>query len=222
MNATMLKVLAITFMLIDHIGAFLFPNILIFRLIGRLAFPIFAYFIAEGYRKTGDLTSYFGRLFAFALISQLPFSMATGSKTYLNIFFTLALGLYAIYVYDKRNDLRFVYLIAILAQYANTDYGFFGVMLIFIFYKYRDNFKEIVKWFFILTIVFQGMIDLNLASLGFKEMITHAGFYQFLWMGSLLFLKRYNGEKGRGLKYLFYIFYPLHLGIIAIIKNYLR
>lgn len=222
MNATFLKILAIIFMLIDHIGAFLFPKILVFRLIGRLAFPIFAYFIAEGYRKTSDLTSYFGRLFAFALISQLPFSMATGSKTYLNIFFTLALGLYAIYIYDKRNDLRLVYLIAVLAQYANTDYGFFGVMLIFIFHKYRDNFKEIVKWFFILTIAFQVMIDVNLASLGFKEMIAHAGFYQFLWMGSLVFLKQYNGEKGRGLKYLFYLFYPIHLAIIAIIRNYLR
>jgi hypothetical protein len=98
MNSAQLKILACLCMLIDHIGAVLYPDMRILRIIGRLAFPIFVFLIAEGYRRTKDLSDYMGRLMVFALISQLAFNAAfLGSATKpdslnLNVLFTLIMG----------------------------------------------------------------------------------------------------------------------------------
>ena len=93
MSSFKLKLVAITTMLIDHIGVIIFPNILWLRLLGRLAFPLFAFFITEGFRKTSDVKKYLQRLFILALVSQLPYWTAFGIDAGLNIFFTLTLGL---------------------------------------------------------------------------------------------------------------------------------
>lgn len=92
-------------MCFDHFG-YLFSagNFSFCNLIGRLAFPIFAFQISEGYTHTRDLKKYFWRLFLFAVISQIPFNLfeyAFGFDLTLNIFFTLLLGLTAICAYDK-------------------------------------------------------------------------------------------------------------------------
>ena len=115
MSSFKLKMIAITTMLIDHIGVILFPNILWLRLIGRLAFPLFAFFITEGFRKTSNLKKYLQRLFILALISQLPYWTALGMDAGLNIFFTLTLGLLALYLRDKYSTDFPVFLLAILA-----------------------------------------------------------------------------------------------------------
>ncbi|WP_291632823.1 TraX family protein [Clostridium sp.] len=118
MTTSMLKIIAILLMLIDHIGAALFPKVIVLRMIGRLSFPIFAYLIAIGYSKTNSFSKYLYRLMIFAVISQIPFSLAfsenisirnfsdfiiffVGSPyAHLNIFFTLAIGLIAIHIWD--------------------------------------------------------------------------------------------------------------------------
>lgn len=105
MSSFVLKMIAVISMCFDHFG-YLFSagNFSFCNLIGRLAFPIFAFQISEGYTHTRDLKKYFWRLFLFAVISQIPFNLfeyAFGFDLTLNIFFTLLLGLTAICAYDK-------------------------------------------------------------------------------------------------------------------------
>jgi len=106
MTNTNLKIIAIISMLIDHVGAVLFPEVLALRIIGRLAFPIFCFLIVEGYFHTKDLKKYITRLGIFAIIAEVPFDLAFHDTilefTYQNVFFTLAIGLVAVYLYDKR------------------------------------------------------------------------------------------------------------------------
>lgn len=105
MSSFVLKIIAVFSMCFDHFG-YLFSagNFSFCNLIGRFAFPIFAFQISEGYTHTRDLKKYFWRLFLFAIISQIPFNLfdyAFGFDLSLNIFFTLLLGLTAICAYDK-------------------------------------------------------------------------------------------------------------------------
>lgn len=227
MSGAQLKLIAIITMLIDHMGAILFPEAQVMRIIGRLAFPIFAYFIGEGFFKTKDVKKYQWRLLIFAIISQLPFYLAFNHKFYLNIFFTLFLGLYAIKSYDKSGDIGVIWGIGILAQVLNTDYGIYGVFTIYFFYKYREDFKTLVKKQVFLNVIFVAVMF----SIGALSALSRGGNISWVLMNSLgllmqsisllsLFLiKRYNGERGRSMKYLFYTFYPAHLIILWIIKN---
>jgi len=106
MSSFVLKIFAIISMLIDHASFAFYGKFSPWNYLGRLAFPIFAYQISEGYIHTSNLRKYFLRLLVFALISQIPFSLFLSMYSdnfYLNIFFTLLLGLLAITVYDKLN-----------------------------------------------------------------------------------------------------------------------
>lgn len=99
-----LKILAMVTMFIDHIGYMLFPNQLIYRTIGRLAFPIFAYQIAIGYSKTSSLKNYIKRLLIFALISQLPYSFFNPelkfNPLHFNVLFMFIAAIGVVYIYD--------------------------------------------------------------------------------------------------------------------------
>ncbi len=104
-----LKLIAIVTMLIDHIGFFFYPKTMLFRAIGRIAFPIFAYHLAMGYRWTSNKTKYAGRLLLFALITQTPYlvfsSITSGEAGYnplrLNILFLLFIGIILLFLYER-------------------------------------------------------------------------------------------------------------------------
>jgi len=111
MDAFVLKITAIISMVFDHSGYLIFNGELsYFNYIGRLAFPIFAFQIAEGYIHTRNFKKYAMRLGIFALISQIPFFLfahyVVGEGFVLNVLFTLFLGLAAIYAYDKCMKMR--------------------------------------------------------------------------------------------------------------------
>jgi hypothetical protein len=224
MNSAQLKVFACLIMLIDHMGYVFFPNALWLRVIGRLAFPLFAYFIAEGYRRTRDVADYLGRLTLFALISQLPFMYAFNTKSlYLNVFFTLAMGLYAAYNYDKSKKVSMVIIIAAACQIINTDYGAYGVLLVFLFNKYHDDFKAMVKSVILLTVIAQltrvGVTYINTPTAYLSRSLLFTLGIQPLCLLSLFLIKVYNGERGAKLKYLFYAFYPVHLIVLGLIRD---
>lgn len=220
MNSFTLKLIAIITMTIDHVGAVLFPQYYILRVIGRVSFPIFAFLIANGYHYTKDVKKYSLRLLAFGFIAQYPFAKAF-STTGLNIFFTLFLGLLAMIVFDRIQNKPSKYLIivalAYLATYLDTDYGWFGVILILLFHVFRDNFKK-------LSI---SIIALNLVSSSVIAYVVFQRYNQFnirtfvecVSILSLVFIVKYNNEKGRSMKYLFYIYYPLHLLILYFINT---
>jgi uncharacterized membrane protein len=229
MNSAQLKILACVFMLIDHIGAVLYPDMRILRIIGRLAFPIFVFLIAEGYRRTKDITDYMGRLLVFALISQLAFNAAfLGSATkpdslYLNVLFTLVMGLYGIYIYDKHKNLFHVILIAVICELLHTDYGAFGVILVFVSHKYHDNFSKLTKSYVFLMMLYvvDWIVSVKVSnpSLSFRDIIFSYFTIEPIALLSLIFIKFYNGQRGFKLRYLFYSFYPAHLFILSLIDK---
>ncbi len=214
-----LKVLACITMLIDHIGAILFPNVIIFRVIGRIAFPIYAFLIAEGYRRTRNIKKYMIRLGVLALLSQVPFMIAFNSRG-LNVFFTLLGGLLAIWVWDKEWDFNkrvwLIILIVVLVSIFDTDYSVYGIATIFIFNKYSKKSK--VLWRAII-----GLNSIYTLSLWEYLILPSGGvnfrvFLQALSLSSLIFISRYNGEEGRKMKGIFYVFYPVHLCILILIR----
>lgn len=226
MDTFKLKIIACLFMLIDHVGAVLYPQYFYLRLIGRLAFPIFAFLIARGYTYTHNLKKYMLRLILFAFISQAPFYYAFKdvSNIGLNIFFTLFLGLCAIYVYDKYKSfwsVLLVLLISVFASLLNTDYGFYGVLLIFLFYVFRDNIPGTVISNISLNAVYMIYIYIYIYNKYSYIPAPSVGiFNECFSMLALPLLLIYNGKKGRSLKWAFYIFYPLHLTLIYLISRY--
>ena len=213
MTSFKLKMIAITTMLIDHIGAVLFPDIIYFRIIGRLAFPLFAFLITEGFRKTNKEKKYMGRLFIFSLISQIPFWMAFGNDSGLNIFFTLTLALMALYFYEKYDNVLAVILIGLLAELMHTDYGIFGVILIFFIHIYRDDFLKMIKYITAMYLVF-----FILPGFFSEEQFIYF-LMQLFALFSFIFIKNYNGKQGYKIKYFFYFFYPVHLILLSLIAD---
>lgn len=148
MSSFVIKLIAIITMLCDHSGDAILGRFSFLNVIGRIAFPLFCFQIVIGYKHTKNVNKYFLRLFLFGIISQIPFSLFTylylGRFDMLNVFFTLAIGLLAIYVLDvfpikyKAFALIIDIVLMILAEFAQTDYGWFGVCLIiciYLFYK---------------------------------------------------------------------------------------
>lgn len=227
MTSTQLKILAITSMLIDHAGAILFPQFFALRVIGRLAFPIFAFAIVQGYIHTRDLKKYIIRLFVFGVISEVPFDLAFQDSFifigYQNVFFNLALGLITLALFDKYKDVSFtkakvcVLLMALLATLLVTDYFFIGILTMFYMYYYKDDFKKqvisvgLVMLFFCLPgAVFEIMAG------RIPSFDTFLQFYSILAFVPIYF---YNNKKGANIKYLFYAFYPGHLLVLYIIDK---
>lgn len=194
-----LKIIAIVTMFLDHyyriIGG---PEWL--SILGRLAFPIFAFSISEGYSHTKNVNKYLMRLLNFAIIIQLPNFL--GLQEYpLNIFFTLALGLFCLEILDN-NKINIVvrYIVVLylcfLAEKTGLDYGAYGVILIILFNKLKNN-----KLYIFIAFLALNLVILKIGNL--SEMQMYSVF-------SLVPIFLYNGKKGYGMKYFFYLFYPLH------------
>lgn len=241
-SSAILKNIAVVTMLIDHIGAVIVIRLLIqnglyesmvnqeaylawkeqhfglygmymaMRIIGRLAFPIYCFLLVEGFRWTHDVKKYLGRMFLFALLSELPFDLAFSGKVwnpaYQNVFFTLFLGLLTITgmrlveqhfagTEIRKRFLRVgldaVIVIAgcVLALVLKTDYNFRGVMAIVILYLFRNRKKAQICAGVVVFLLMDGL-----------EMFAAISFI-LIWF--------YNGTRGRQNKYFFYFFYPVHL-----------
>lgn len=142
-----LKMIAMLSMLADHIGAVLFPEQILFRVIGRLAFPIFAYTLVEGFFYTHDIKKYMCRIGILALVSEIPFDLTASGKIlefrHQNIFFTLFIGLVMMYFLMKSSgkfEMVTVSLVSFLiADLLRTDYGGVGVLMILCFYLFWDD-----------------------------------------------------------------------------------
>ncbi len=235
LSGSTLKLLALVTMLIDHIGAALIARVIIsdyqgqgaqfyemyllMRSIGRIAFPIYCFLLVEGFLRTRSRMKYALRLLLFAFISEIPFDLAFSAKVfapgYQNIFFTLLIGLLAMMVasaicdklahtdngYTSMINTVVLVLCSIVAigaaELLKTDYSGKGVACIMVLYLFRGT--------------------------GVLQKI--AGAVAFCWElpAPLAFLPIafYNGRRGMPMKYIFYVFYPLHLLVIYFICMYL-
>ncbi len=249
-NGAQLKVFAMLCMLLDHIGVVLVTPLTVIsrisptgvvltasqweivyyvlRCIGRIAFPIFAFLVVEGFTHTRNRLKYLCNLIVFALISEVPFDLALIGDTITfyaqNVFFTLAFGLIALIVmeciskwmhreiYPQKTEPIFrlaemiltviaVMLIAWIAELLRTDYGAIGVITICVLYRWRQRRVESAFLSWVLLSLYNA---LEICALPF-----------------VLAVKCYNGQRGKQHKMLFYAFYPLHLLILYGISKWI-
>ncbi len=246
-----LKIIAVVSMLIDHVAAVLLNGMLayqpswgfvnagnreiwstvylVMRGVGRLAFPIYCFLLVEGFVHTRSRIKYGARLLAFAFISEIPFDLAFRGalfdSSYNNVFFTLFGGLIVMELteiilshMDQVSD-SVIFTIAwfllkvlivsavtgavgyIAENILNTDYGFAGIAAITIMYVLRRE-KEIE--------MLAGVL-----------MLTTASFLEAFAVADVLLVRFYNGERGKQMKYFFYLFYPIHLLILGLLGYFL-
>lgn len=206
-----IKLIALVTMLIDHAGAILFPQYFVLRLIGRLSFPLFCFLLIEGYTHTRDVRKYLLRLGIFAWISEAPFDIAFYGGWFVpvhqNIFFTLFLGILAIFCMDRIRTVSgwggniasygIAVIFGIAAEFLHTDYGLEGVLAIAVMHELRYS--------------------RLLQSLAFTLITSFGNSLQVFSVFSAVPMCLYNGEKGyrsKAMQYIFYVFYPVHLLIL--------
>lgn len=250
MSSFVIKLLALLTMLIDHVGATLVPYGTTmwwtFRIIGRLAFPIFCFCVAEGMRHTRSRGKYLLRLLIFALISEIPFDLAFHGALWSfegqNVMFTFLFAVAGITVFEQpkllakfersteKSSDTYAYAgaeeviktfalaaCAGLAYVLDTDYGLFGVLLVYAFYfgaKVSKLFSYICA-----AVTIAAMSAFYYYTPGFGINWQFFGL-QCCAAAALLPIALYNGKRGPKMKWLFYVFYPAHLTVLYFVMRF--
>jgi len=236
LSGNMLKYIAALSMLIDHVGVILFPWVWVLRVIGRLAFPIFAFMIAEGCRYTRDKRRYFASVFLLALICQGARFFYDRSLE-MNVLVTFSLSILLIYgmQYFKETAMRAqgsflelslallpflaaALLTAVVNYFFDVDYGVWGCTLpLFaaIFHAPRGAgaaMRALDKRPVHVLTMAVGLVPMCISSLRY-------GGVQIFSLFAIPLLLLYSGKRGRwGSKYFFYVFYPTHILVLEGIK----
>ena len=224
LDTNFLKIIAVFAMIIDHMGIAFFPDNLWFRLVGRIVFPIFCYCMTVGLLYTHNIKKYLLRIGIFAVISQpfwiLAFNQDNfmGNLTNWNIFFTLFVSLVG--AWGLKVKKWWVLAVSVLLLlFVNFDYGTTGLFYIIIFYLCRRREKlgaALSLIIMILPSVFTaifGNADFFIGSIGLHMSITSIFAVPLIYLHTNIYPK-IN-------KYFFYIAYPLHLGVIGLIKFFM-
>lgn len=227
-TARTLKWIAILSMMTDHFACiFLQEETRLYeflRLLGRIAFPIYAFLLTEGFLHTTNVKKYLKRLFLFALLSEIPFDLAFYGIPFYperqNVFFTLGIGLLGMFLLKKTHKpqekedfmntfLKF-FLISgsccIAAYFLHSDYGAIGVLSILTLYLFRTRLQLKNKPAYLMECGILCMISLSEA---FAMIMTPI-------------LETYDGSQGRkGNRWFFYVFYPAHLFLFWMISFFI-
>ena len=235
-----LRIMAMLFMLCDHLWATLIEGNEWLTCIGRLAFPIFAFMIVEGYFHTKNLKKYVLRLLIFALISEIPFNLMTGNSLiypfHQNVLWSFLIGIFLIFLNEKAKQKGKLWL-RILTAAATLIFGFFlglltmvdyyhaGIFMLLTFYFFRGR-----KWWCLLGQALC-MWYINFEILGGYEYILplFGKEFHFPQQGfallALIPIWLYKGKHGyhsKPLQYAFYAFYPAHLLILWMIGTWIK
>lgn len=232
-NAEQLRVIALVAMLLDHLWATIIPDNLWMNCVGRIAFPIFAFQLAEGALRTSDMQGYAKRLLKYALISEIPFNLMMGGSPiyplHQNVIFTLLLGLMGIRSIEEmksaptkkaavKGGLKVV-LFGLVNVVGFVDYSIMGYVTILGFYLLR-GFKlaklcQFIMLLLLNQILFSGLC-VPISILG-VEILFH---YQCFAVLALIPIWLYNGQQGAHssiIRKASYIFYPAHMLIIYLV-----
>lgn len=215
-----LHLIAMTCMLLDHMWATIIPGNMWMYYIGRLAFPIFAFLLVEGYFHTKDLKKYMQRLFIVALLSEIPFNLMNSGSIiapfHQNVLWTFLIGLVCLKKIDNKKfspSTLFTCIISILiATICMCDYGGFGIMTILVFYFFRKKKLLQLVGLYLINFVFIQNMDIPILNFFFPVQ----GFALF----SLLFIWLYKGKQGvhsPWIQWMNYLFYPIHILILSLI-----
>lgn len=221
-NGAQLKYIAMFSMLLDHVNkAILYPYINsnallllsdVFEILGRIAYPLFLFFLVEGFFKTGSRAKYLLHLLIFAVISEVPFDLFT-TRTFFepngnNILFTFAMVLLTLWSIDVLRSklpkaawypVSFV-MVAVMcfaAMLAGVDYEYHAILGGYFFYLFHETPPVSIPF------AFASMYKEPWALLGFGLTLT------------------YNGERGRQHRWLNYAFYPAHLLVLGLLRLWL-
>ena len=232
LNSNHLKLLAIIAMTIDHIADLLYPGMpnnvvsTILHIIGRITAPIMFFFICEGFYHTKDLKKYITRLFIFSFISHFAYCFAFGINyipfkngnifNQTSIMWSLAWAATSLYIVYGQNKIKewqkWILVILINLITFPSDWSSIGVMIILTMYKHRGNLnKQMINMIF-WTLIY--------ALVSFLFVSKIYGIIQLCVILVYPLLKMYNDEVGKikWMKWFFYIYYPLHLVIIGILR----
>ena len=215
LSGNQLKLIALVTMTIDHIGLTLFPQVLWWRLVGRLAFPIYAFLVAEGCLHTRSMPKYLRSMGLMALLCQVVYFVAMGSLYQcILVTFSLSIALCMVVKKTKKEKSFLWYSLTVLAVVAvwilteelplllsytdyGIDYGFLGVMLPVVLYLTPSKVWKL------------------LATTGILLLMSATNWVQLPSVLAVLFLALYNGTRGKWkLKHAFYWYYPIHLVVI--------
>lgn len=233
-----LHLLAMAFMLCDHLWGTVVPGNDWLTCVGRITFPIFAFLIVEGYFHTKDLKAYVKRLLIFALISEVPFNLMMGgifNPAHQNVLWTFLIGIGLIRLIEKGKEKRTVrmwllvgagiLLGCVVALLGMVDYMHFGVLMVLVFYLFRPR-----RWWCylgqliclaVINLEWMGGLVYPFELFGREWLFPRQGFALL----ALIPIWLYRGKQGpynQTLKYIYYGFYPVHiliLGLLGIILH---
>lgn len=241
LSSEALKIIAIVAMFIDH-AAFLIssdyysPLAACMHFIGRITGPLMFFFIAEGYRYTRNVGRYVRRLAVFALISYFPYVLFVNNGLptslngwlKLNVIYTLLLGLLALRARHEIKNPVISFCLVGLCLLASVfgDWSYIGVIAILLFDLLQGSLKNQRIGFCLIVLLCCVMPQIGDVLTGYvqEDQIMTSLIFVGISLGMLLpmlLLGRYNGKRGRGGKWLFYIFYPAHLVLLFFIAKWL-
>ena len=232
LNRTQIKHIAIAAMILDHVAAFLLPPdkqpewivlYIIMRTIGRIAAPVMFYFLVEGFVHTSSKRNYCLRLMSFAILSQIPYSLvrygsvASGD---LNVMFTLLFSFFMLMVVEKTSNQVVKGMAVAVFMFISvfSDWGLIGPLMTWLFYVNRSDRKKQIRNYLLIV-----GIQL-LSAVLFIICNTQSWYEGICQLGAFLLIPMfvaYNGEAGKKNwinKWVFYLFYPLHLLLILFVK----
>ena len=214
----MIELVAVVSMIIDHVGFVFFPEMIIFQIIGRLSFPLYAYLIALGYSRTKNSIIYFFRVLVLAIVSQWFFNYLI-SPIKLNVCFTLSFSIISLIVFESNRINKvlklFLYiLILFLALLLGCEYGSYGILLVLLFHLYiRNQHDKTYKIYAITSIILLIIVSMFV----FSFSIIHL--YSILSLPIILLTpKNIQKIKVNSIKHINYLVYPLHLLIMFLIR----
>lgn len=232
-----LHIMAMAFMLCDHLWGTILSGNDWLTCIGRLTFPIYAFLLVEGYFHTKNLKRYVGRLTLFAVLSEIPFNLAMGSTVFYplhqNVLWSFLISIWLIHLNEKAKGklwrqilvgIGTVLLGYILGIVTFVDYYGSGILMVMVFYFFRQR-----KWWcFLGQFICLAYINFELLD-GFAYELRLFGetFYfarQGFAMLALIPIWLYRGKQGlhnKPLQYSYYAFYPVHLLILGLIQMYM-
>lgn len=240
LSAAALHILAMAFMLMDHLWATLLPAQEWLTCVGRIAFPIFAFMAVEGYFHTHNLKKYLLRMLIFAVISEVPFDLMYGGTWFYlvhqNVIWTLMMGLVGIHLMEtvRKKKSIFVYILVsaivvilggLLGTLSMVDYYGIGVLTVFIFYFFRGR-----KWWCLLgqmlalywvNVELLGGLMYPIRLFGMEFELCQQG----LALLALLPIWLYRGRQGyhsKPFQYFCYAFYPIHMLVIVLVLNFIN
>lgn len=233
LSGNALKIIAATSMLIDHIGVIIFPEVIFLRILGRLAFPIYAYMISEGCVYTKNKLRYFLSLFVLGFICQATYFIYGGGIN-LGVLITFSLSIVTIYAlqYAKKQVFNqdaslikrclsllpfftLVYGTYLLSKNLDMDYGFWGYTTPILISLFKMP-KAAPKWLKNLDNRYISLVMLGIGLLLISLKSAPIEYFSLLSLPLLLF---YSGKRGKyKMKYFFYVFYPLHLAVLEGIR----